>query len=791
MLGALHRDDGRARRCRPETPSPPWRSGPRVRVDRAGTRRLARGAQPPPARGSMRLVPSLSIEQAAGALRYRLDVPERDLHEPILEEFRQPLDEATLRALLASAEALLRSPESAGFAQEARARGQVLYRTLVPPRLREKLKGVSGPLLISTSLYGLPWELLHDEEEFWGLRYALGKRLVLDRPMLAGPPARLGARPRVLVIGSNPRGDLPFVRHEVEEICETLEGSADIVCVVDHLATFETVSAYLGEGFDLVHYSGHVVTGPETGPALLLADERPLTTAVIEANVAGRPLVFLNACASARDRQAPAIGAWEATVSSVANGFLFGGAVAVVGTLADVSDRHAARLAERFYRRVLEPAPIGEALRVARVECRQDRDSTGSPTWLSFVLYGNPAQTLLRSATVVPLPVPPAPPASEVATPPVAEPAPPPPSLTPAPAPRSPRRRVATLLGLAGLLAVAIALGTWLPQRLQPAPPASLVVGVMEVRARTPNVPSWMRQLTRDGLNTILGKFPPIKVYSRQKIDFLQEKRHLSEIEAAEELGMSKMLSAGVAVDDRNVTLDLDIIDIRTGLLEATERVVGPPDTLMELENELAVRALRALGVDPTPEQIAAIAASRGNETLDAYRMFTETFGGGADPAAGEPSAPAPAPQKPAGPATEKPGVPAPGPGMSWLSWQAVAWAEEDDGEEAAIRALLNRYGAALTARSVDEVAILQPGLTERDRQKLAVYFQNAPDLRVQISDVDVLREGDEAVASYTRRDEFTDGKSGQHRALEISLSAKLKKAADGSWTLVVPGALQ
>src|SRR5262249_16736132 len=153
------------------------------------------------------------------------------------------------------------------------------------------------------------------------------------------------------------------------------------------------------------------------------------------------------------------------------------------------------------------------------------------------------------------------------------------------------------------LLAVAVGLGTWLPGHLQPQPPPALVVGVMGVQARTPNVPSWVRGLTGDGLDTILGKFPPIKGYSRQKIDFLQAKRPFSEIEAAEELGMSKMLSAGVAVDENHVTLDLDIVDIRTGLLQATERVVGPPDKLMELENELAVRALRALGVEPTPQQ--------------------------------------------------------------------------------------------------------------------------------------------------------------------------------------------
>ena len=730
----------------------------------------------------MRLVPSLSIERAEGVLRYRLDVPERDLHEPILEEFRHPLDETTLRSLRTTAEELLRSPESPGFPQAAQARGQLLYRTLVPPRLREKLRGVSGPLLISTALSGLPWELLHDEQDFWGLRYALGKRLVLDRPMFAGPPARLRARPRVLVIGSDPHGDLPFVRREVEEICETLEGSTDIVCVVDRLASFETVSAYLGEGFDLVHYCGHVVTSPNTGPALLLAEERPLTAAVIEANVAGRPLVFLNACASARESQAPPSGVWEDTVSSVANAFLFGGAVAVVGTLADVSDRHAARLAEGFYRRVLEPSPIGEALRASRVECRQNVESANSPTWLSFVLYGNPGQTLLRGAAVVPLPRTLALPAPDSATPPAAEPVAGPPA-----APRSIRRRLAGLLGLVALLAVAVGLGIWLPRHFQAEPAPALVVGVMGVQARTPNVPWWMRELTRDGLNTILGKFPPIKVYSRQKIDFLQEKRHLSEIEAAEDLGMSKMLSAGVAIDENNVTLDLDIIDIRTGLLEATERVVGPPEKLMELQNELALRALRALGVDPTPEQVSAIVDSRGNETLEAYRMFTETFGGGNDAQAGEPRAPSPPPAT-SGPVGQKPGVPATGPGTSWLSWQAVAWADEGDSDEAAIRALLSRYGAALTSRSVDQVASIQPGLSDADRQKLTTYFQFAPDLKVNISDIDVLREGDDALATYTRRDEFTDQRSGRHFALEASRSAKLRRTTDGSWKIVALG---
>jgi hypothetical protein len=201
----------------------------------------------------------------------------------------------------------------------------------------------------------------------------------------------------------------------------------------------------------------------------------------------------------------------------------------------------------------------------------------------------------------------------------------------------------------------------------------------------------------------------------------------------------------------------------------------------MELENELALRALRALGVDPTKEQVQAIFASRGNETLDAYRLFVDTFG--SEGGAGEKTAPAPAPAPP--PQHQVPGAPAAGSGTSWLSWQAVAWAEEGDGDEAAIRALLNRYEAALTSHSVDQIASLQPYLTAADRDKLAHYFSVAPDLKVEISNVEVTRSGDDALATFDRKDEFTDSKSGRKFTLEHSLDARVRKTPSGDWKIV------
>jgi hypothetical protein len=701
----------------------------------------------------MRGVATLSIEPTAGGLRFRLDVPEQDLHEPLQEEYRQAVDGATLRALAVSADALLRLPERDGFADEARARGGVLYRTLVPSRLRPRLRELRGPLLVSTSLTGLPWELLHDDEEFWGLRYAMGKRLVLDRALPTTRAAHVHGRPRALVIAADPRDDLPFARREADGVCEALEPHADVTCVAGHVATFDTVSRLLGDGFDLIHFCGHVVTAADGTPALLLDGEQPLSARLIESNVSGRPLVVLNGCASARggDAADPADD-WEATVSSVAHGFLFGGAAAVVGTLSDVGDRHAATLAEAFYRRVLEPQPIGEALRAARVACHDDAASVRSPAWLSFVLYGNPSQVLLRPAPPAPTPIRPPP------VPEMVEPMPAPVVVAP-----PPRRRT----WLWALLALAVFLAAGVTGMLRMRPPAPMVVGVMEVKGR--GAPQWMRELTRDGLNTILSKFAPIKVFSRQKIDFVREKRGVSEIEAAEALGMQKMLMATVSVDKGEVLLELEVIDIDSGLLEGWERVQGPEANLMALQTDLAVRALKILGVEPTPAQVEAIVASRGNETLNAYRMLTETLG--------EPT-PEPPPSAP-----PKDGAGEHAPGTSWLRWGSVAWAVEPDREEDAIRQLLGRYGVALESKSVDQLADLQVEMTTAQRASLQRYFDQASDLRVKIVDIDVLIEGDEALATFTREDLFTDSGSQRAMHLEVRITGVLKKT-DSGWKI-------
>jgi CHAT domain-containing protein len=699
----------------------------------------------------VRLVPTLHVERLGERVRFRLEIPEQDIDEPLQQEFTQRLDDSTIASLRQSAATLLAMAESPAFEGEALARGQLLYRTLIPVALRDPLKRISGPLLVSTSLHGLPFELLHDGNDWWGLRYALGKRLVTERSGATARPLPLPRRPRALVIGSDPRGDLPFVRHEIEAIGETLAEFADVHLVSGRLATFDAVTSSLREGFDLIHFCGHVGRETEGGSALLLAEGEQLAATVIEANLQGRPLVFLNGCASTRGASVAIDADWEEDLSSVASGFLFGGAVGVVGTLCEVGDPVAADLAREFYARILQPVPVGEALRLARARLRASRP--GSPVWLAFVLYGNPGQVVASSSKPV---------AADL----VEE------GDDSALVRTLPTWRRRALLAAGTLLAALLGLALFrrfgvpgASRSIGESPP--VVVGVMEIRDLHGNAPRWMLEVTRDGLNTILSKVEGIRVYSKQKIDFLRLKRGLSEIEVADTLGMSKMVSATLAVAETTVRIDVEIVDIASGLLEAAESARGSADELVDLQNQIAVKTVHALGVAPTTAQLDQILANRTNETLDAYRLLVETL-----PA--QPAERKDAPRSPGGADSDN----------SWLDLPSSAFAQEVGAEEAAIRRLLEDYRGALEAKSVERLAEMQVEMQEVQRDALRRYFQNVRDLTVRIVDVELLVAGDEALATFTREDAFTDAPSGRPMHLEVRTEQKLVKV-DGSWKIL------
>ncbi len=308
------------------------------------------------------------------------------------------------------------------------------------------------------------------------------------------------------------------------------------------------------------------------------------------------------------------------------------------------------------------------------------------------------------------------------------------------------------------------------------------VVGVMEFRRRGA-APVWMRDLTRDGINTVLSKVKRLRVYSKQKIDFLAEKRRLPEIEVAEVLGITKMISGAVAMGESLVTIEWQIVDTSSGILDAAEEVRGRKDDLIELQNNVARQLLRALNVSVTPEEIDVILSNRTNETLNSYRLLTETFGDDID----ESERLSSAAQRP-----------------TWaLAWPAVAYAQEGEAivqlrpavaqegkpapaaeeDEHAVRDVLEAYRVALENKDMGQLSDVLVEVSEKQEEAFTRYFNHAQGLKVIFSDFDILVEGDEALASFTREDRFMDEHAGRELHLEVRVTGLLVKQ-DGQWKI-------
>ena len=98
--------------------------------------------------------------------------------------------------------------------------------------------------------------------------------------------------------------------------------------------------------------------------------------------------------------------------------------------------------------------------------------------------------------------------------------------------------------------------------------------------------------------------------------------------------------------------------------------------------------------------------------------------------------------------------------------------------------ALLEQYRLALEAENLERVEALHVALPEPMRDALQKYFQNAERLRIRFFDVDVLVAGDEALATFTRSDDFVDAASGNPVHLEVRVSSVVGRQA-GGWKLV------
>jgi CHAT domain/Clp amino terminal domain, pathogenicity island component len=318
---------------------------------------------------------------------YELRSGAGDTTGPLEQEYTVGVAQTLVRDLCARMDDVVSRALAAAGTLDHRAElaryGASLFHQLFPamqvdlPELVARLRESDGTLLVRTNESVIPWELLHDGTDFLGLSRDLGRQAIVGRRIVGG---RAISRINKALIVADPLGDMPAAQREAERItgwltshgttCDLRRGAeANLVDIVMALESGE---------FDLFHFCGHVAParGYALGGLLLhgrdLLDDRALQGT---AKIGAPPVVFLNGCSSAGD------------AVSLCTSFMVLGAKAVIGTRHEVEADSAQEFAEQFYRRLLDGATAGAAVRDARRYLLERRDAG----WASFLLYGDPA----------------------------------------------------------------------------------------------------------------------------------------------------------------------------------------------------------------------------------------------------------------------------------------------------------------------------------------------------------------------------------------------------------------
>jgi hypothetical protein len=306
-------------------------------------------------------------------------------------------------------------PDGEGPAERLTRVGKLMYGLLISDAMQRLIAESDCALTVTSNDLELPWELMHDGENFLCVKRAFARMPIGEVYPRRTRPSRIRPRTpwRVLLIHADPYHADPDRRlgaaqREVEAIAErlkTLVPEENIRILRPAEATVDAITRHLSSGdYDVVHYAGHAGFDPDdpTRSHLVVHEGDEFSADRIQKVLEGRPVVFLNACDTSRARNAaesPGAGL-VARAQGLASAFVYGGAHACVGSLWPVFDDSARDFAVSFYDRLFHRQRIGEALAQARQQSREK--NLDRLTWASYALYGDPLHRLRDAPSPTP-----------------------------------------------------------------------------------------------------------------------------------------------------------------------------------------------------------------------------------------------------------------------------------------------------------------------------------------------------------------------------------------------------
>jgi predicted ATPase len=277
--------------------------------------------------------------------------------------------------------------------------GGLVFSHLLTEPVRARLRAATPAdlyLRLDERLVHVPWELCHDGRDFLATKFRLGRQVVTSRRIPeSGPGREPRERLRVLLV-ADPTETLPQAVEEAEQLCSLLDRlpAVDVTLLGGKSVRRLPLLAALQE-HDVVHFAGHshydAATPARSGWRLA---EGMLTAADLAKLRPPPILVFSNSCEAGTSPAWEGGYGYEGHAFGIGSAFLLAGASNYVGTFWVVHDEESVLFATTCYRALATGASIGEALLDARHAIIAQRGWQGL-TWASYLLYGDPAFTLL------------------------------------------------------------------------------------------------------------------------------------------------------------------------------------------------------------------------------------------------------------------------------------------------------------------------------------------------------------------------------------------------------------
>ena len=290
-------------------------------------------------------------------------------------------------------------PSGPGF----RSRFGELFRDILPVEVRDALQRAAGSGVAAAQLNvffrgateWIPWELMHDGKQYLGVRFAISRLPIVAQATGVRPPRNRTVRKVYNILANHVLQDAALTNWQATFSSYAKTPTWEYRFPANGGGNYPTVSQ-LDEAIDtdVLHVTCHggLRENPQSDYYWTLdhksaqaIDYRITPDIAKQFGLTERPLVFANACASAR--QATDLGALQ----SFGPNFMIGGALNFVGTFAPITKTMAVEFARRFYSNLFgSPAkagmPIAEALRSTKLSFAAENCT--DPSYLFYCLYG-------------------------------------------------------------------------------------------------------------------------------------------------------------------------------------------------------------------------------------------------------------------------------------------------------------------------------------------------------------------------------------------------------------------